>query len=72
MHFFSMLADKDIVEVIKLMNPVIDEWHIVPLKGSRGIQLSELKQRFIDSSIETKLVSHNGFSDACQILEKHH
>ena len=65
---FSMLADKDIIEVIKLMKPVIDEWHIVPLPGSRGIQLNELKQRFTDSSTDTKLVAHKSFSDACQIL----
>ncbi len=66
---FSMLADKDIAEVIKLMKPVIDEWHIVPLKGSRGIQIDELKQRFKDSSIDTKLVTHKSFSEACQILK---
>ncbi len=66
---FSMLADKEIIEVIKLMGPVIDEWHIVPLSGSRGIQLNELKQRFIDSSIDTKLVTHKSFPDACQLLK---
>ena len=66
---FSMLADKDISEVINLMDPVLDEWHIVPLEGSRGIQLNELKQRFTDSSIDTKLVTHKRFSDACQTLK---
>ncbi|WP_299871542.1 bifunctional tetrahydrofolate synthase/dihydrofolate synthase [uncultured Cocleimonas sp.] len=66
---FSMLADKDIAEVINLMDPVIDEWHIVPLEGSRGIELNELKQRFIDSSIDTKLVTHKLFSDAYQTLK---
>ncbi len=66
---FSMLADKDIIKVIKLMEPVIDEWHIVPLPGSRGIQLSELKQRFTDSSIDAKFVTHKSFSDACQLLK---
>jgi len=65
---FSMLADKDIIEVIKLMKPVIDEWHIVPLEGSRGTSLNDLKQCFTDNSADTQLVTHNSFSDACKIL----
>lgn len=43
---FSMLRDKDVNEVLRIMNGVIDEWHIVATKGSRGLTLSELKQHF--------------------------
>jgi len=43
---FSMLRDKDVNEVLNLMDNVIDEWHIVATKGSRGLTLDELKQHF--------------------------
>ncbi|MEB8433467.1 bifunctional tetrahydrofolate synthase/dihydrofolate synthase [Cocleimonas sp. KMM 6892] len=66
---FSMLKDKDIDEVLKLMDPVIDEWHIVPLEGSRGTSLTDLKQQFTDSFIDSNLVTHERFSDACQLLK---
>lgn len=45
---FSMLRDKDISEVLSIMAPVIDEWHIVATKGSRGLTLAELNQSFND------------------------
>ena len=45
---FSMLRDKDISEVLTIMDNAIDEWHIVATKGSRGLSLYELKQHFSD------------------------
>lgn len=66
---FSMLVDKDIIEVIKCMASVIEEWHIAPLPGSRGIQLDDLKQQFTDNFVDIKLVPHKSFSDACQLLK---
>ena len=43
---FSMLRDKDVSEVLNIMHEVIDEWHIVATKGSRGLTLDELQQHF--------------------------
>lgn len=43
---FSMLRDKDVNEVLQIMHDVIDEWHIVATKGSRGLSLAELEQHF--------------------------
>ena len=43
---FSMLRDKDINEVLNIMDSVIDEWHIVATKGSRGLTLLELEKCF--------------------------
>ena len=51
---FSMLRDKDVSEVLSIMNDVIDEWHIVATTGSRGLTLNELKQHFIQSFDSSK------------------
>jgi len=82
---FSMLRDKDIHEVLNLMDNVIDEWHIVAIQGSRGLTLVELKQYFnqrskasnklenIERNTEqntlTKVISYDSFSDACEALK---
>ena len=66
---FSMLKDKDIKQVLTIMNDVIDEWHIVALKGSRGLTLNKLKQCFTEQSIETKVISHPGFKEACDSIK---
>lgn len=78
---FSMLRDKDINEVLNLMDSVIDEWHIVATKGSRGLSLEELKQHFSQQNIKknternlqlntlTQVISYDNFSDACDALK---
>ena len=78
---FSMLRDKDINEVLNLMDSVIDEWHIVATKGSRGLSLEELKQYFNQQNIKknternlqlntlTQVISYDSFSDACDALK---
>ncbi len=66
---FSMLKDKDIKQVLALMDTVIDEWHIVALKGSRGMTLDELNQCVNEQKIKTKVISHKNFKDACKSLK---
>ncbi len=82
---FSMLRDKDIVEVLNIMGSVIDEWHIVATKGSRGLSLNELKTHFSkyekllnsQKSTEqntlpkalTEVISYDSFSEACDALK---
>jgi len=77
---FSMLRDKDVSEVIQIMDDVIDEWHIVATQGSRGISLAELKKHFETNqqqSIEQKyeqsalnnIKSYADFNDACEALK---
>ena len=78
---FSMLRDKDVKEVIQLMNSVIDEWHIVATQGSRGLSLESLKDHFYQQSLlnsnEQKsepsalkqVSSYESFSEACSFLK---
>ena len=78
---FSMLRDKDVKEVIKLMSPVIDEWHIVATEGSRGLSVEVLKQHFkeqnqsgsneqkVEQSPLKQVKSYSSFSEACSNLK---
>ncbi|MCL4110031.1 UNVERIFIED_CONTAM: hypothetical protein GTU68_038248 [Idotea baltica] len=78
---FSMLRDKDIVEVIQLMDKVIDEWHIVATQGSRGLSLEALKDHFNQQSLlnfnEQKskpsalkqVSSYKSFAEACSTMK---
>ena len=70
---FSMLRDKDIKAVVSIMQDAIDEWHIVGLGGSRGINLNELKQEITQQSSvtnnHTKIIEHQSIDDACVSLK---
>jgi dihydrofolate synthase / folylpolyglutamate synthase len=52
---FSMLADKDIQQVVKRLSPFVAEWHIAKLEMPRGATLAELnhvlKQHVTDKQI---------------------
>ena len=40
---FSMLMDKDIASVVKVIDPVIDCWHLSELEGDRAVPIGELQ-----------------------------
>ncbi len=66
---FSMLKDKDIKQVVSIMSPAIDEWHIVPLGGTRGMTINELNQALSDQIGEAELIPHNDFKSTYQSLK---
>lgn len=41
---FSMLADKDIEQVVREMSPRIDEWYLFPIDARRAASLPQLQQ----------------------------
>ncbi len=49
---FSMLADKDIIGTIAMLQEEIDEWYIAPLSVERGASLSMLEYCFRTRSID--------------------
>jgi len=61
---FSMLKDKDIQQVVAVMDQYIDVWHIVELEGSRSTQLSELKEIINEQNPDKTVVTHQSFSNA--------
>ena len=66
---FSMLKDKDIKQVISIMNQSIDEWHLVPLGGSRGMKINELNQEIKQQTLDGKVICHDSFTDAYERIK---
>ncbi len=70
---FSMLKDKDIEQVISIMNKQFNEWHIVELKGSRSTPVNELKalitQHNNDQGTNKTITIHQNFLEASQSLK---
>ena len=78
---FSMLADKDINQVLAIMQPYIDQWHIFELPGKRAQTLEVLAQQLKQSlqqqanSTNEKpgqksIIRHIDFSSVCNHLKK--
>lgn len=49
---FGMLADKDMLDVVKIMSPVIDEWFITGLPGPRGADSQTLSRVMLEAGVE--------------------
>jgi dihydrofolate synthase/folylpolyglutamate synthase len=69
---FSMLNDKDIGQVISIMDQQIDEWHIVELEGSRSTKLTELKKLLIEQNPNIRVISHQSFLEAIKFIKTNH
>jgi len=67
---FSMLKDKDIQQVLSIMDRHIDEWHVVGLEGSRGLSTTELTLLMKAAHIDSEIIPHKCFSDAVHFLKK--
>ena len=67
---FSMLADKDIEQVIAIMQPFIDRWHIFALPGKRAQTLEELSGQLQHSANTALIFPHSDFMDICGHLKK--
>ena len=51
------------------MSPYIDEWHIAPLNGSRGLSTKELNQKIKKQSSTIDIIFHSSFNDATLSLK---
>ena len=49
---FGMLADKDMLDVVKIMSPVIDEWFMTGLPGPRGADSQTLYRVVLEAGVE--------------------
>ena len=54
---FSMLKDKEIAEVVRLIQDEIDHWFIVPLQDERGLSINDLRQRMEETLINKRSLS---------------
>ncbi len=49
---FSMLADKEIAEVVRILSSRIDEWYLFPIDAGRAATLSQLEQVLQEQGIK--------------------
>ncbi len=66
---FSILKDKDIDQVISIMNSQINEWHIVELKGSRRTKIDKLEKTISHHSNDNKVITHQNFLEAVKSIK---
>ena len=63
---FTMMNDKDIHAVIKLMQAPIKHWYIAPLDNPRNSEESQLQQAFTDCHIHDISLGFKDFMSALQ------
>jgi dihydrofolate synthase/folylpolyglutamate synthase len=55
---FSMLADKDMNEVVRIVAPRIDRWHVAALSGPRAAPLARLLDALAAAGVPEGAVDH--------------
>ena len=53
---FGMLADKDMLDVVKIMSPVIDHWFITGLPGPRGASAELLHRVMLEAGVASPAI----------------
>ncbi|MGB3918562.1 MAG: cyanophycin synthetase, partial [Thiothrix litoralis] len=61
---FSILADKDIAGVLEIMATQVDEWHLVPLSGSRAASCDVLVEKIQACHVQVPVHIHPDFQAA--------
>lgn len=68
---FSILADKDVAGVVKIMAAHVDEWHLVPLGGYRAINPTDLGNKIRAAGVRKVIYFHDDFPSAWQFIQSH-
>ncbi|MFN3628688.1 MAG: bifunctional folylpolyglutamate synthase/dihydrofolate synthase [Casimicrobiaceae bacterium] len=64
---FSMLADKDLNEVVRIVAPRIDRWHVAALSGPRATPVDRLVRALIAAGVSADAVRcHASIEDAAR------
>lgn len=61
---FSMMKDKDIAEVLRIMNPVVCDWFFAPLTNLRAATEEQMRGIFSQLKISNASFGHANFVDA--------
>jgi dihydrofolate synthase / folylpolyglutamate synthase len=67
---FSMMKDKDIAEVLRIMNPVVYDWFFAPLANARAASESLMREVFSQQSMNNVSFGYTGFVDAFTAAKK--
>ena len=68
---FGMLADKDMIDVVKIMSEVIDEWFITGLPGPRGATAHALHRVMLEAGVSSSKITVCDGVDAAFEAAKH-
>ncbi|KOR30773.1 hypothetical protein TI04_04160 [Achromatium sp. WMS2] len=61
---FACLADKNALDMVKVLAPQIDHWHLIPLLGPRSVPTAVLAQTLISAGIKNPVTQHVSAIDA--------
>ena len=61
---FSVLKDKDYLQIIKLLLPIINHWHIYTLNSPRALDAKKIASVIKDSMGENSVTCYNNFNEA--------
>ena len=68
---FAMLKDKDIGAVVEAVKGRIDEWHIAPLPGPRGVEIDALVAALTAAGVKDRAIHrHATVTDAYAAARK--
>lgn len=61
---FSMMKDKDITEVLRIMKPVVDTWYFAPLSNARAATEILMRELFSRQFMDNVVFGFSGFRQA--------
>lgn len=67
---FSMMRDKDIAEVLRIMNPVVHDWFFAPLTNVRAASEMLMREFFSQQGIHNVSFGYSGFVDAFKAAKR--
>lgn len=67
---FSMMRDKDIAEVLRIMNPVVYDWFFAPLANVRAATEALMREIFSQHAMDNVSFGYAGFADAFTSAKK--
>jgi dihydrofolate synthase/folylpolyglutamate synthase len=62
---FSMLKDKDVAGVVRLLRGHIDHWLVAPLEGPRAMSADELEQSLRNAGVNVEITMCINIEEAC-------
>jgi dihydrofolate synthase/folylpolyglutamate synthase len=62
---FSMLKDKDVSGVARLLRGHVDHWLVAPLEGARGLSAVALEQYLREAGVTTGIIKCANIAEAC-------
>ncbi|MBK8816068.1 MAG: bifunctional tetrahydrofolate synthase/dihydrofolate synthase [Methylococcaceae bacterium] len=67
---FSMMRDKDIAEVLRIMNPVVFDWFFAPLANARAASETLMREMFSKQAMNNVSFGYSGFAEAFTAAKK--